>query len=488
MAPGQDPPRDAQDHLGEDGGGGSPKVVKEGDQKEVEHHVGDQAPAGGPRERFLVVGCAEGTDEGVVDEADRQRDGKDAQRRFRLRVQEHRGERMGQHEQPDRDRPTHDQQSLEEAADRVGQLLRALAEINREHGEHDREQRHRNEQQRLEGLVRSGIPARLDVGAESVEDWLVDLEIEDREHERERERQSLEEPLAQHFGLELPTDGGDLSPVEDDHEVRAAEGVLRRVGPHEIRDAGADLDADQHESEKDGALQHDRDRFVAQALNGVEGVAEQRRIGREDHEHEPGHEQAAQARDGQGDGQDDEAAQGHHKPQRHHVAQVALDLAWVPGALANVEDVEAEVQDHADDGRVVDESDEGSIRRGHQLFQGCYHGHERDQARHHLRRQHQDGVAQGPRAHSRGHERSFSRLFDICQFAAMLTPGPRTVIPSQIHFGPHGRTNAHPQRNAPRGPVPPRQLPGSGQELGRAAKAVRMLLLRRRLPRADDRA
>src|SRR5207245_6969591 len=106
-----------------------------------------------------------------------------------------------------------------------------------------------------EWLVRRCVPARLGVRAERVEDRLVDLEIKDGEHERESKRQPLEEPLSQQLWLELPSDGRDLSPVEDDGEVRAAESVLSRVGPHEIRDAGADLNADEDEGEKDGALQ-----------------------------------------------------------------------------------------------------------------------------------------------------------------------------------------------------------------------------------------
>src|SRR5438445_1743616 len=283
MAPCQDPARDAQHHLGEDSGDGSTEVMKERNQEKVEEHVGDQAPAGGPRERLLVVGGAQGSDEGVVDEADRQCDRENAQRRFRLWVQEHRRQRVRQHEEADRDRPTHYQQSLEETAHRIGQLLRALSEIDGEHREHDREKRHRDEQQSLERLVRGGVPARLGVRAECVEDRLVDLEIKDGEHERQGERQALKKPLAQQPGLELPSDGRDLSPVEDDGEIRAAEGILSRVGPNEIGDAGADLDADEHEGEKDGALQHDRRRFVAQALNGIKGVAKQRRIGGQDH-------------------------------------------------------------------------------------------------------------------------------------------------------------------------------------------------------------
>src|SRR6266699_5539669 len=100
----------------------------------------------------------------------------------------------------------------------------------------------------------------------------------------------------------------------------------------------------------------------------------------------------------------------------------------MPGPLAYIKDVETEVQDHADDGRVVDERDEGPIRRGCELFESCNDGDERNQARDHLRRQDEDGVAQRSRTQSGGRDGSFRWLFDVCQFAAMLTPGHRTFI------------------------------------------------------------
>ena len=54
-------------------------------------------------------------------------------------------------------------------------------------------------------------------------------------------------------------------------------------------------------------------------------------------------------------------------------------------ALAHEQDVEAEVEHHADDRRVVDESREGSVVRGAQVLGGRDDGDERQQARDDLR-------------------------------------------------------------------------------------------------------
>ncbi len=230
-----------------------------------------------------------------------------------------------------------------------------------------------------------------------IQDRLVDLEVKDREHKREREGQALKEPFSEQLRFEPPANDRDLLPRKDKRKVHAAECVLGGVGPHEVRDAGLDLDPDEHEREQDGALKHDRRRFVAQALNRVQGVAEKGRVGRQDHEQKARHQEAAQAGDGERDGKDHKAGHRHQDPQRHDVAQVALDLGGMAGALANVEDVETEIEDHAHDGRVVDECCEGSVRRRREPSQRGDHSDQGDESCDHLRRKHEHRVAEGPR-------------------------------------------------------------------------------------------
>ena len=163
----------------------------------------------------------------------------------------------------------------------------------------------------------------------------------------------------------------------------------------------------QDEREQDGALENYPDRFVAELLHRVKAVSQQRRIRGEDHEDEARDEQVAEAERDHERNQKHKAHGGHHEPQRHHVAQVALDLAVVARALADEKNVEAEVQNHADDRGQVDEHGEGPVARRTQPPDHVEHGHQRDQARDDLGCEHDDRVAEGSRAEPQARDRLF---------------------------------------------------------------------------------
>ena len=187
-------------------------------------------------------------------------------------------ERMGEHEDADGHRPSDHEKRLEELADRLDHLRRTVAVIDGECGKDDGQQRHRHEEQGLEWFVGEAIPAGLRVRAQRVHDRLVDAEVEDGEDEGQGERQALPEPPAQHRQLEAPADHRDALGGEDDREVDAAERVLRRVRPHEVGDVAIRLDAVDDEAEKQRAFENDREGLVAEPLDRVQAVAQQRGV------------------------------------------------------------------------------------------------------------------------------------------------------------------------------------------------------------------
>ena len=94
---------------------------------------------------------------------------------------------MREDENPHGHRPSDHDQRLVEATDGVDHVPRPVTVVDRQHGEGDRKQGHRDEEQGFERLVSKAVPAGLGMGAECVHDRLVDPEVEDREDERERE-------------------------------------------------------------------------------------------------------------------------------------------------------------------------------------------------------------------------------------------------------------------------------------------------------------
>src|SRR6202023_3089066 len=101
---------------------------------------------------------------------------------------EHLRQWVREHEEADRDRPADKQQRLEEPADRVGELVGPFPEIDRKDRKHHGQQRHRDEEERFEWLVSSGVPAGLLWSGDRIKDGLVDYEVEDGQHEGESER------------------------------------------------------------------------------------------------------------------------------------------------------------------------------------------------------------------------------------------------------------------------------------------------------------
>src|SRR4029077_1661478 len=67
--------------------------------------------------------------------------------------------------------------------------------------------------------------------------------------------------------------------------------------------------------------------------------------------------------------------------------------------------------------------------------------------------------------------------------AASMSDNSLNRIP--LDSATYARTHEGAQRDTADRQISPRQLPGRGQELGRAPEPVRLLLLHRRLPRTD---
>ena len=242
---------------------------------------------------------------------------------------------------------------------------------------------------------------------EDQDERLVDLEVDDRKDEGQREWKALPQPLAQERGLESPADDGDPLQGQHDREVSAAEPVLSGVCPDVVADALVRQTSVQDEGKEHDALEHDRDRLETQLLDRVETVAQQRRVRSQDHEHEAGDDEVAEADRIDEDRQHEQGDDRHEKPERHHVAQVALDLVAVTRPFADEQDVESEVQGDAGDRGQVDERREDAVIVSAQLADHVEDGEESDQARDDLCGQDDGRVAERPRPQAQAGGRRF---------------------------------------------------------------------------------
>lgn len=144
----------------------------------------------------------------------------------------------------------------------------------------------------------------------------------------------------------------------------------------------------------DGDLGHDRDRVELGTADRIEGVAQQVRVSRRDHEHGSGNDQLFQvSAQRQGDGQDHASRDREGELQHHKRAQVVAELLPVAGRLAGVERVEAEIGDDRDEGQVRKEGRVAAITGVAES--GCQHD-DHDQGDHPRDRpgaEHENGVA-----------------------------------------------------------------------------------------------
>ena len=70
----------------------------------------------------------------------------------------------------------------------------------------------------------------------------------------------------------------------------------------------------QDKREQDDALEYDGDGLVTKLLNGVQPIAQQAGVGRQDHQEKAGHQEAGQSDRVQHGGQQHEAERGHEQP------------------------------------------------------------------------------------------------------------------------------------------------------------------------------
>src|ERR1700704_1640636 len=101
---------------------------------------------------------------------------------------------MYQHERPDRERPTKQDQHFEESRVRELQARDVADEVDAEQWINDRLDRQRHELKGFERLVGEGVPADFGEGTELLKDRYVSPKVEVRQKEGERKWQRERKP------------------------------------------------------------------------------------------------------------------------------------------------------------------------------------------------------------------------------------------------------------------------------------------------------
>ena len=216
----------------------------------------------------------------------------------------------GEQDDTDAGRPAHREKRLVKAIDRHLQLRYRGSEVNAEDRKDHIQHRHRDEEQRLEGLVREAVPAHLLVGPEERQDRKVRLEVDGRNHESGREGQAEPQPVEQEGRLQLPAETGDAPCSDHDREEDAAEGVAGGVSPEVVGDAHVEPHPEQRQADQDAGLDDYRDRLVPEAPGRVERASEDVGVSVQDHGREGRREQAFEAVDRKDSGQRQEPGDG----------------------------------------------------------------------------------------------------------------------------------------------------------------------------------